>query len=180
MGIRANDLRLWWTGLAVSALAAAGILWAHTRPTVSVPRSGEWAHVASVCPSYEVEDWALELALAALDDRDLPVRLALGPCPGRSAIHLEINPAAIDRIYPPTPGIEGKHGRGAFTRQLVGQTIVDCHAYVESPADAEAMAHEVLHCLGYDHPVNAQAGHVLNPDYDQVSLRDFRGIGEGR
>jgi len=172
MGIRYNSPWLLGAGLALTAAFSAVIGWGRFR-AVEVPQFSEWAHVAPLCADAGVQ---LAEAVAVLDAHDLPVRAELGPCDDRAAIHLHVSPADVDRIRPSEGTIGAAEIRGVFERRIVSGVIVDCQVYLQRGTDTGALVHEVLHCLGYDHAIQAPAGHVMNRDYARIGLTDFRGV----
>ena len=111
-----------------------------------------------------------------LIDHKIPVRVEHGPCDARAAIHLHVSPADVDRVYRPDPVMDGESARAAYEAKLVGDVIVDCHVYLRSGSDTEAIVHESLHCVGYGHALNPPTGHVLNARYERIGLDDWRGI----
>lgn len=179
MGIRYNDPRLLAAGLLLSVGSLAAVI-AGRFVSVTVPQPVEWAHEVTVCPDLEIEDGALSEAMETLIGAGLPLRLGALPCPRSAAIHLSVSVAEVDRVSPPKVGIDGKEARGAFERKVIGELIVDCSAFVVSPNDSEAIAHEIAHCVGYEHARNAPAGHLMNANYDRISLKDLRGMGTKR
>jgi hypothetical protein len=181
MKIRANSSILLGLGLAVSALFGA-VIGVGQLGRVRVPQDSEWAHRAPVCPDEIVDAAAYVEAVVLLEQRGLPIAPLDEPCDGRAAIHVRVSPTDVDRLYPSTEAM-GDHGqitgstaRGAFERRVVSGVIADCTVYLRSGTDTTALVHELVHCLGYDHPRNPPAGHVMSLHYDRITLDDWRGL----
>jgi hypothetical protein len=172
MRVSYNSPWLWAGGIVASVAAAVYVGWGRVR-SVEVPQAAEWAHPVSICPGPGV---LLGHPVQLLLEHGQLVRVELGPCEGRSAIHLSESPADIDRLRRSEATIDAPQIRGVFERVEVLDTIVDCRAYVEDGNDVEAVTHELLHCLGWDHPKNPPSGHVMHLDYAKIGLGDWRGI----
>jgi len=170
--IRYNSPWLLAGGLVAAVAAAVFVGWGRVR-SVEVPRPARWAHVASVCPGPGVR---LAEPMRLLLTHEQAVRAEPGACDGRSAIHVEISEADIDRLRPSEATWDAVEVRGVYERTITLGTITDCRVYVADGADTAAIVHEVAHCLGHDHPRNAPTGHVMHPDYARLGLSDWRGV----
>lgn len=163
-------------GGVLVAVILSVIAWGQLRPLDAVP-SSQWAHVAPVCADPGA---GAAPAIAVLLVRSLPIRDEGGPCDGRSAIHIRVSEADVDRVHPPSVSVDAvEAAAGVFERSAPLGTIVDCDVWIASGGDTKAIVLEVLHCLGYDHLDAAPVGHVLNRDYERVNLqgdKNWRGI----
>lgn len=173
-----------WLLAAASAVVTAigGIIaWGQLGP-VKVPRSGEWAHVVSVCPDDDVDAATYAEAMVLLQDHKMPVRVEDGPCDATQAIHVRVSPTDVERVAPSTETmgayaeIEGNVAMGAAETRVVSGIVLDAKVWLRTGDDTAALVHEVLHGLGYDHPRNAPSGHVMHPQYLRMGLKDWRGV----
>jgi hypothetical protein len=173
----------WLLGIGSAVAAVFGvIIGVGQLGRVRVPQESEWAHVVSLCGDEAVDGATYAEALQLLEGHDLAVRKESGPCDGRSAIHVRVSPADVERLFPSSEmmgenaELQGQVAREAFSRTVSSGVIGDCTVYLRYPDDTKALVHGALHCLGYDHPRNAPAGHVMSPRYDRIGLDDWRGI----
>jgi hypothetical protein len=163
-------------GLVVLALFGVIVIWARFKENVEVPRSSEWGETPTICPDDTVDPVALDSVVTLLGQHSLPVVRGPGPCDGSAAIHVHVSPADVDRVFPPEATMDGISAAGAFERTVSHGIVEDCEIYVVDSDDVTALAHETLHCLGFDHAVNPPAGHVMNRNYSRIGIRDWRGI----
>ena len=187
--MRGNSKVLLAGGIVATALAAGAVVWGRVR-SVEVPRVGEWEAVPLVC-AVGVDRVALGRALDAVRDHGHRARLLppSDPCaPGDGVISIAIDQSLDDAtIASSAPvGIEAHDGElsplspqtwGVTACSREGRRIVRCHVRLHPQAGELAIAHELLHAHGWEHPPLAPTGHVLHPS--SPGLRDWRGVDGG-
>lgn len=131
-------------GLAVVAAALGTVVWGRVR-AVAVPRVATWPAAVEVCATPDVDPTALRRALQAW--RDLGHDIDYGT---RCAVSIR-----VDYL------LEG-HGLCRSTATTDGQ-MIRAEVLVRSGSDAVALAHELGHALGYEHPAAPPTGHLMHP-----------------
>lgn len=173
------------SGLIVTVAAGAAVVWGRVR-SVEVPRRGAWGPIA---PAVCVEGHRGEVrdAIAILHDHghdlDLLPPPPGGACPERvGQIVVRVDPA-LDTAGPLGVGwVGGEIGdadeagvRWGSTRVWQeGDRIVRALVRLHPDSAETAATHELLHALGWDHPVAPPTGHVMHPS--AAGLRDWRGV----
>jgi hypothetical protein len=173
------------TGIALALAAGAAVVWGRVR-SVDVPRRGTWPAVPEICT--EAKRREVQGAVRAL--RDHGYRLDLlppreGPCPERAGQIVVRVDVALDTAGPMGTGWVGGEitdrdesesvtwGSTRVTQTTDG-AIVRAIVRLHPDADELTATHELLHALGWDHPVAPPTGHVMHPH--APSLADWRGV----
>lgn len=174
------------TGLALAVAAGAAVVWGRVR-SVEVPRRGTWAITPELC----VEAKRREVQDALRHLRDHGFRLEL--LPAREGLCPELAGQVVVRVDPALDTAVGlgsgwsadgtisdrdESETAAWGSTRVTQTssgsIVRALVRLHPDADELTVTHELLHAMGWDHPVAPPTGHVMHPH--APGLKDWRGV----
>ncbi len=171
-----QQIFLWGLGISAAATILVQLAWARVK-AVKVPRDGRWRSPPSIVLGPGVSETAVTRALdwwSDLGHEFGPLSRESGP-----GIVILVDPARVDALGPSvvvsTDAVCEAHG---FTETRVdrhGRFITSADIFLRRGDDALAIAHEIGHALGYHHPQDPSAGHMmssLTPGW-----RDSRGLG---
>jgi len=151
--------------LALSAGIGAVIGWGRVR-NVEVPRPARWEDAPVVCSGPGVDSTALEEAVAWW--RELGHDLQVS-CDGWT-VSIDVDPTLDTRGS--VEDLSTTHGSTHVWTQ--DSVVAAAEIRIRPGVGALAIAHELGHALGYQHPAAAPSGHILHPSRPGW---DGRGLG---
>lgn len=187
MSARSRNTALGIAGLAVTAVFGGVIAWGRLR-SVEAPRHGTWPGVMLVCADEGVSRRDVSQAHAHLVDHGFRVRiLAVGSdCTPRDGLATVRVDPTLDVGTGLGDGWDGGNistidaddegtvwGRTQVT-QTQGGVILRADVALHPSQHELSTTHELLHALGWGHPVAPPTGHVLHPL--SPGLDDWRGV----